>query len=133
MRTDITNLDFVYYMGPLTGTTPRNLIQLGQCKNFTYFEFEFGDWGCETQNIGLSSCEDLDIFLQRTPGIDFTTGTTTSPGDGNNYRASSNTPVPQQGWKLPGTFNFVPLERRTTRSMLNATTPSTSWTPTAMG
>ena len=107
VRTDITNLDFVYYMGPLTGTTPRNLIQLGQSTQNTYFEFEFGDWG-ETQNIGLSSCEDLDIFLQRTPGIDFTTGTTTSPGDGNNFTVIEYTCSATGLGSYPGTFNFNP-------------------------
>ena len=87
LQADIKKQVVKTYMAPITSSfTPTvdnpQLTQLGDSTANAYRELEVGDWG-ETQGIG-QTCTDLDIWLQRSEGVDYLTGVATNPGSSDN-------------------------------------------------
>jgi len=93
LAADITTQYAVVYEGPISCTESAgnplscgDWINLGQSTQFSYREFEIGDWG-ETQNAvppSTGSCTDDDLFLLRSEGVDYSTGQATNPGNSDN-------------------------------------------------
>ncbi len=84
LEEDLTRQNVVSYRGPITISTPPSTTFLGVSSQHTYRSLEVGDLG-ETQSVGVGgSCTDDDIFLLRTEGLDYATGQTTNPGNGDN-------------------------------------------------
>ena len=84
LEEDLSRQNVVSYRSPITSSTQGAPTFLGPSTTFTYRTLEVGDYG-ETQTVGLGgSCTDDDIFLLRTEGLDYTTGSTTNPGNGDN-------------------------------------------------
>ena len=84
LEEDLTRQNVVSYRGPITSTTQGTPVFLGTSTTFTYRSLEVGDYG-ETQTVGLGgSCTDDDIFLLRSEGLDYASGQTTNPGNGDN-------------------------------------------------
>ncbi len=84
LEEDITRQNVVTYRSPITSTTQGTPTFLGLSTQHIYQTLEVGDYG-ETQSVGLGgSCTDDDIFLLRGEGVDYSTGTTTNPGNSDN-------------------------------------------------
>jgi len=71
------------YLGPIGSTSTARVTGLGDSTANSYQEMRLGDWG-ETQNQGIGTCTDSDIWLVRGPGVDYITGQVTNPGDADN-------------------------------------------------
>ena len=80
---DISNQRVVTYMGPVSSTTTPMTTALGASSTNAYRDLEVGDWGEGQQGLG-SQCYDEDIWLLRSEGVDYTTGTVTNPGNDDN-------------------------------------------------
>ena len=84
LEEDITRQNVVTYRSPITSTTQGAPTFLGLSTQHYYQTLEVGDYG-ETQSVGLGgSCTDDDIFLLRGYGLDYSTGSTTNPGNTDN-------------------------------------------------
>ena len=84
LEEDITRQNVVTYRSPITSTTQGTPTFLGLSTQHYYQTLEVGDFG-ETQSVGLGgSCTDDDIFLLRGYGVDYSTGSTTNPGNTDN-------------------------------------------------
>ena len=83
LEEDISRQNVVTYRSPITSATQGVPTFLGLASQFTYRTIEAGDFG-ESQSTPTGSCTDDDIFLLRTEGIDYATGQTTNPGNGDN-------------------------------------------------
>ena len=84
LEEDITRQNVVTYRSPITSTTQGTPTFLGLSTQHYYQTLEVGDYG-ETQSVGLGgSCTDDDIFLLRGYGLDYSTGSTTNPGNADN-------------------------------------------------
>jgi hypothetical protein len=83
--TDVTpgNQRVVTYAGPITSSTQGTVTTLGASTQSAYREIEVGDWG-ESQSSITGSCTDDDIFLMREEGLDYSTGTVTTPANNDN-------------------------------------------------
>ena len=83
LLSDISNQRVVTYMGPVSTTTTPMITALGASSTNAYRDLEVGDWGEGQQGLG-SQCYDEDIWLLRSEGVDYSTGTTTNPGNDDN-------------------------------------------------
>ena len=83
--TDVTpgNQRVVTYSGPITSNSQGLVTTLGTSSQNTYRNIEVGDWG-ESQSSFSGSCTDDDIFLLRSEGLDYASGTVTNPGNDDN-------------------------------------------------
>ncbi|HJM55469.1 MAG TPA: VCBS repeat-containing protein, partial [Poseidonia sp.] len=83
--TDVTpgNQRVVTYSGPITSSTQGLATSLGTSSQNTWRSIQVGDWG-ESQSSITGSCTDDDIFLLRSEGLDYSTGTVTNPGNDDN-------------------------------------------------
>ena len=83
LQADIKTQVVKVFRGPVTSSTQPLTTTLGDSTANAYRELELGDWG-ETQSLGLQDCEDLDLWLVRSEGVDYLTGTATNPGKSDN-------------------------------------------------
>ena len=87
LMADITTQRVVTYRGPVTSNTQGMITTLGSSQQNTYQNMEVGDWGEVETGIG-GACEsprtDDDIWLQRSQGLDYSTGQVTNPGNNDN-------------------------------------------------
>lgn len=83
LQADIKTQVVKVFRGPVTASTQPITTTLGDSTANSYRELELGDWG-ETQSLGLQDCEDLDLWLVRSEGVDYLTGTATNPGKSDN-------------------------------------------------
>ena len=81
---DIKNQRAVTYMGPITSSTQGQITALGDSTQNAYRELELGDWGEPSQTSLSGSCDDVDMWLVRSEGVDYLTGTSTQPGNSDN-------------------------------------------------
>jgi hypothetical protein len=72
---DISNQRVVTYMGPISQSTTPMVTALGTASTNAYRSLEVGDWG-EGQQGARSQCYDDDIWLLRSEGVDYASGTT---------------------------------------------------------
>ena len=81
---DLKQQRVVTYRGPITSSTQAQITSLGDSTQNAYRELELGDWG-EPSQTGLSgSCDDIDLWLVRSEGVDYITGAATNPGKSDN-------------------------------------------------
>ena len=81
---DLKQQRVVTYRGPITSSTQAQITSLGDSTQNSYRELELGDWG-EPSQTGLSgSCDDIDLWLVRSEGVDYITGAATNPGKSDN-------------------------------------------------
>ena len=82
---DIKNQRVVTYMGPINSQTQTtNILNLGDSTQNAYRELELGDWGESSQTSLTGSCDDVDLWLVRSAGVDYLTGATTAPAASDN-------------------------------------------------
>ena len=81
---DIKNQRAVTYMGPITSSTQGQVTLLGDSTQNAYRDLELGDWGEPSQTSISGSCDDVDMWLVRAEGVDYLTGTSTTPGHSDN-------------------------------------------------
>ena len=85
---DIKNQRAVTYLGPITSSTQAQVTLLGDSTQNAYRELELGDWGepsqTSTGTSGVTSCDDVDMWLVRAEGIDYPSNTVTVPGNSDN-------------------------------------------------
>ena len=82
---DLKNQRVVTYMGPITSSTQAQVTTLGDSTQNSYRELELGDWGEPSQtNPVTGSCDDDDLWLVRSEGVDYLTGAATNPGKSDN-------------------------------------------------
>ena len=75
---DIKNQRAVTYMGPITSSTQGQVTLLGDSTQNAYRDLELGDWGEPSQTSISGSCDDVDMWLVRSEGVDYLTGTSTN-------------------------------------------------------
>jgi hypothetical protein len=83
---DLKNQRAVTYLGPITGATTGKITSLGDSTQNSYRELELGDWGESQTGLG-GSCTDKDMWVVRSEGVDYLTGTATNPGKSDNITA----------------------------------------------
>ena len=72
-------------MGPINSQTQTQITSLGDSTQNAYRELELGDWGEPSQtNPVTGSCDDEDLWLVRSEGVDYITGAATNPGKSDN-------------------------------------------------
>jgi len=82
---DLKNQRVVTYRGPITSSTQAQITSLGDSTQNSYTELELGDWGEPSQTNPVSgSCDDNDLWLVRSQGVDYLTGAATNPGKSDN-------------------------------------------------
>lgn len=82
---DLKNQRVVTYMGPITSSTNGQLTSLGDSTQNSYRELELGDWGETSQTHPVNgNCDDVDLWLVRSEGVDYLTGAATNPGKSDN-------------------------------------------------
>ncbi len=83
---DLKQQRVVTYRGPITSTTQAQVTSLGDSTQNAYRDLELGDWGEPSQTNPLSggSCDDIDMWLVRSEGVDYLTGAATNPGKSDN-------------------------------------------------
>ena len=83
---DLKQQRVVTYKGPITSTTQGQVMSLGDSTQNSYRDLELGDWGEPSQNNPLSggSCDDVDMWLVRSEGVDYLSGAATNPGKSDN-------------------------------------------------
>ena len=89
LATDLTTQNLVIYPGPNPTVPSSELTSLGQSTTFSFREFNIGNKGEDlatlpSGQVNPADCEDNDIWLLRSYGIDYTTGQLTNPGTGDN-------------------------------------------------
>ena len=57
---------------------------MGDSTQNAYRDLELGDWGEPSQTSLSGSCDDVDMWLVRSEGVDYLTGTSTQPGNSDN-------------------------------------------------
>ena len=82
---DLKNQRVVTYMSPITSSTQGQITSLGDSTQNSYTELELGDWGEPSQTNPVSgNCDDNDLWLVRSQGVDYLTGAATNPGKSDN-------------------------------------------------
>ena len=81
---DIKNQQVVTYLGPIGSNTQGKITALGDSTQNAYRELELGDWGETSQTSLTGSCDDEDLWLVRSEGVDYLTGAATNPGKSDN-------------------------------------------------
>ena len=83
---DLKQQRVVTYRGPITSSTQGQVTSLGDSTQNSYRDLELGDWGEPSQNNPLSggTCDDIDMWLVRSEGVDYITGAATNPGKSDN-------------------------------------------------
>ena len=81
---DIKQQRAVTYMGPITSSTQAQVTLLGDSTANAYTDLELGDWGEPSQTSLNGPCDDVDMWLVRSRGVDYLTGSTTNPGASDN-------------------------------------------------
>ena len=81
---DLKNQRVVTYRGPITSSTQAQITSLGDSTQNSYRELELGDWGEPSQTGLQGSCDDVDLWLVRSEGVDYLTGAATNPGKSDN-------------------------------------------------
>ena len=81
---DLKNQRVVTYRGPITSSTQAQITSLGDSTQNAYRELELGDWGEPSQTGLQGSCDDVDLWLVRSEGVDYLTGAATNPGKSDN-------------------------------------------------
>ena len=84
LMADITTQRVVTYRGPITSSTQGGITNLGAASSNTFRSIEVGDFGDTQTSLTGSSCTDDDIWLLRSEGLDYSTGTVTTPGNDDN-------------------------------------------------
>ena len=102
---DIKTQRVVTYLGPITSSTQGQITALGDSTQNAYRDLELGDWGEPSQTSLSGSCDDVDMWLVRSEGVDYLTGTSTQPGNSDNitvveFDCNSN--------KFPETVSYDP-------------------------
>jgi hypothetical protein len=105
---DLKNQRVVTYRGPITSTTQAQITSLGDSTQNAYRELELGDWGEPSQTNPLSgSCDDIDLWLVRSEGVDYLSGAATNPGKSDNvtvveFNCLTNTFPATVAWSTTG-------------------------------
>ena len=81
LQPDITTQNIVYYMGP--NPTQGQLVSLGPSTQWSFRDFRIGDSGEGTSGLP-GDCDDQDLWLMRSEGVDYATGQTTNPSADDN-------------------------------------------------
>ena len=82
---DLKNQRAVTYLSPITSSTQALVTSLGDSTQNAYRDLELGDWGEPSQTHPVSgSCDDNDMWLVRSEGVDYISGAATNPGKSDN-------------------------------------------------
>ncbi|CAI8242600.1 MAG: Uncharacterised protein [Methanobacteriota archaeon] len=89
LATDLTTQNLVIYPGPDPTVPASELTSLGQSTSYSFREFNIGNKGEAIATLpsgqpNPADCEDNDIWLLRSYGVDYTTGQLTNPGTEDN-------------------------------------------------
>jgi len=81
LQPDITTQNIVYYMGP--NPTQGQVVSLGPSTQWSFRDFRIGDLGEGTSGLP-GDCDDKDLWLMRSEGVDYATGQVTNPSADDN-------------------------------------------------